>query len=243
MSTLSSLFGGTWPAVFLFDLDGTLVDSVPDIGDAVDRMLVEIGREPAGINKIRSWVGNGSPALVERALANESLTIDELAHRKGTRSAEQQRQFDEAYLLFLDFYSDRIADLSTLYPGAVETLNGLHERNVPMAIVTNKPVRFTEPLLEQLEISKYFDLVVSGDSLEEKKPNALPLVYSAKNFGVAIDKVLMVGDSITDVQAARAAGCKIACVNYGYNYGLSIYDAKPDLVVDSLIQLITPSLP
>lgn len=236
-----SLFGGAWPDAILFDLDGTLVDSVPDISDAVDRMLVTLGREPAGITKVRTWVGNGSPALVARAIANESLTLDELARRELSRSSEQQHAHDDAYQLFLDFYSARVAELSALYSGVVETLKALKEDKMPMAVVTNKPHRFTEPLLDQMGISSYFELVVSGDSLSEKKPSSLPLEYAAKHFDVSVTDILMVGDSITDVHAARAAGCKVACVSYGYNYGQRIEDVNPDVVVDSLTQLLPPS--
>lgn len=238
MSGLNELFGQSGPSAILFDLDGTLVDSVPDIGAAIDRMLVEVGRKPAGIERVRSWVGNGSPVLVERALANESLSVEELGRRQGRRSDVEQQEAQRAYEIFLKCYAGRVADLSDLYPGVVESLDAFSGRSIPMAVVTNKPHRFTEPLLGEMGIRHYFQLIISGDTLDKKKPHPLPITHAADYFGNATRDILMVGDSVTDVDAARAAGCKIACVTYGYNYGVSIYDAEPDLVVDSLQQLI-----
>ena len=213
------------PELVLIDLDGTLVDSVPDLAPAVDRMLSDLGRPAAGEARVRDWVGNGVERLVKRALT-------------GTLEGEPEAElYEQAYPLFMQYYSDNTAAHSRLYPGVEAGLEALR-RTVPhLACVTNKAERFTLPLLEHLGIAGVFELVVSGDTLPQKKPDPAPLLHAAEFFNVSPEHALMVGDSINDVRAARAAGYRVVCVPYGYNHGLDIRDAEPDAVIETLADL------
>lgn len=214
------------PQAILFDLDGTLVDSAPDLAYSVDRMLTELGRSPAGETAVRHWVGNGAERLVKRALT-------------GAMQDEPDAElFDRAYPLFLEIYAGHVMVDSRLFPGVEEGLKQLHHLGYPMACITNKPARFTEPLLEGLGIAALLGLQVSGDTLPVKKPDPRPLRYAAEFFKVPAECTLMVGDSRNDVQAARAAGAQIVCVPYGYNHGEDINEAGPDAVIDNLTQLV-----
>ena len=211
----------------MFDLDGTLVDSIPDLAQAVDKMLHALGRPVAGIDKVACWVGNGASVLVRRALAGGlcDQQIDESL-------------FKQAYPLFLQFYGEATSDQSELYPGALECLEGLKKQGVKLGLVTNKPILFTRSMLEGFQLDGFFDVVLGGDSLAEKKPDPMPLLEVMRRCDVQSEKALMVGDSVSDVRAARAAGCSVVCVSYGYNHGQPISLSEPDLVVDRLDQLL-----
>ncbi|WP_210395638.1 phosphoglycolate phosphatase [Motiliproteus sediminis] len=216
------------PEAVLFDLDGTLVDSVPSLAAAVDRTLAALGRPQAGVDKVRDWVGNGAQKLVERALAGNREALP----------APAADQVEDALALFLEFYGEQPEVGTRLYPGVSECLQQLSARQVPMAVVTNKPERFVPPLLDSFGIDGHFALVLGGDSLATKKPHPAPLQHAAEHFGVAPERCLMVGDSMTDVRAARAAGMPVACVSYGYNHGTPISEAGADWTVDSLTELL-----
>jgi phosphoglycolate phosphatase len=209
----------------LIDLDGTLVDSVPDLAFCVDEMMRRLGRPPHGEARVRDWVGNGVERLTKRAL---------LGQLDGEPEAEE---FALAYPLFLDLYAARTSQDSRLYPGVLEGLAWLREEGFKLGCVTNKAARFTLPLLENLGIRGYFGIVISGDSLPAKKPDPLPLLHAAEFFGVQAEQALLVGDSMSDVKAARAAGFQIVCVSYGYNHGEDIRLSRPDAVIDSLAEL------
>jgi phosphoglycolate phosphatase len=213
------------PGMILIDLDGTLVDSVPDLAYCVDVMMVRLGRAPRGETAVRDWVGNGVERLVRRALVGQ---LD---------GEPADADFDRAYPIFLDLYAENTSARSILYPGVRAGLNWLAAAGYPLGCVTNKAAQFTEPLLKDLGIYDYFGLVVSGDSLPRKKPDPMPLFHAAEHFGVDPHEALMVGDSVSDVKAARAAGFGIVCVTYGYNHGQDIREASPDAVIDSLSDL------
>jgi phosphoglycolate phosphatase len=225
------LFSGIDPELVLFDLDGTLVDSVPDLTNAVDCMLTELGRAEAGIENVRRWVGNGASVLVKRALANNLLT-------DSAEEASNDELYDQAYSLFLAFYGQSTTDKSKLYPGALLCLQGFKAKGIRMGLVTNKPIVFTNSMLKDLELDIFFDAVLGGDSLSKKKPDPLPLQSIMQSYNVDPGKTLMVGDSVSDVRAARAAGCRVACVPYGYNHGDNIAQAEPDLIVERLDLLL-----
>jgi phosphoglycolate phosphatase len=209
----------------LIDLDGTLVDSVPDLAHSVDQMMAALGRPPHGEAAVRNWVGNGVERLVKRALT-------------GTLDGEPDAaDFERAYPVFVELYAAHNGELSRLYPGVPEGLSLLAGRDILLGCVTNKAARFTEPLLSALGIAEHFGIIISGDTLAEKKPSPLPLRHAATHFGVTPAQSLMVGDSISDVKAARAAGFPVVCVSYGYNHGQDIRDAQPDAVIDSLAEL------
>nr|WP_249910444.1 phosphoglycolate phosphatase [Pseudomonas fulva] len=210
----------------MFDLDGTLVDSVPDLATAVDRMLVELGREPAGVERVRQWVGNGARVLVRRALAGG------LDH-----SAVGEAETDEALARFLELYAD-CHELITLYPGVHELLEALSTAAVELAVVTNKPERFVAPLLEQVGLGGYFRWIIGGDTLPQQKPDPAALLQVMRLAGVSQEQSLFVGDSRSDVLAARAAGVPCVAVSYGYNHGRPVAEEQPQLVVDSLAELL-----
>ena len=213
------------PGMVLIDLDGTLVDSVPDLTYCVDTMMARLGRPARGEPAVREWVGNGVERLVERALA-------------GTLDGEPDpADYAQALPIFLELYAKNTAARSVLYPGVSAGLDLLHTRGYRLGCVTNKAAQFTEPLLEWFGIRAAFQMVISGDSLPEKKPSPMPLLHAAEHFGVDPADALMLGDSVSDVKAARAAGFRVICVSYGYNHGQDIRDAQPDAVIDSFTEL------
>jgi len=212
------------PKAVFFDLDGTLVNSVPDLADCIDQMLWQLGRQPVGETQVMAWVGNGLQRLIERALAHT-----------GTREADAE-ELKQARYLFDACYAQHYARRSHLYPGVLPALDYLyHELQLPLACITNKADAFTQPLLAALDLSPYFKLTLSGDSLAEKKPHPLPLEQAAAAFNLSPAQTLMIGDSRSDVLAARAAGCMgVICTRYGYNHGRPIADEHPDALLDSL---------
>jgi len=211
--------------MILIDVDGTLVDSVPDLAYCVDEMMMRLGRPPHGEAKVREWVGNGVERLVRRAL---------IGQLEGEPSNED---FERAYPIFLALYADNTAQRSCLYPGVREGIDYLKSQRYPLGCVTNKAAQFTIPLLKHFGIHEEFGVVVSGDSLPVKKPDPGPLLHAAKHFGVAPQDALMLGDSKSDVMAARAAGFQIVCMSYGYNHGEDIRNYDPDAVIDSMAEL------
>ena len=213
------------PAMILIDVDGTLVDSVPDLAYCVDAMMGHLGRPSWGEARVRNWVGNGVERLVKRALV-------------GTLDGEPpETDFARAYPVFLELYARNTSKRSFLYPGVREGLDMLKAAGYPLGCVTNKAAQFTEPLLKDLGIRDEFGIVVSGDTLPQKKPDPAPLLHAAAFFGVAPEEALMLGDSVSDVKAARAAGFQIICMSYGYNHGQDIRTANPDAVIDSMAEL------
>lgn len=213
------------PQLVVVDLDGTMVDSVPDLAYCVDLMREHLHMPPHGEAKVREWVGNGVERLVRRALV-------------GTLNGEPDEElFSKAYPVFLELYRHNVSARSTVYQGVRDGLDFLVEQNLKLGCITNKAEAFTVPLLKDLDLYDYFDLIVSGDSLPKKKPHPLPLLHAAQHFHVAPEDSLLVGDSMSDVRAARAAGFQVVCTSYGYNHGEDIRISQPDAVIDSLDQL------
>jgi len=215
------------PEMILIDLDGTLIDSVPDLAYCVDAMMGALEMPEHGEAKVRDWVGNGVERLVRRALVGqlEGEPDDEL--------------FQKAYPIFLELYAEHNAQRSMLYPGVQEGLEFLKGAGYQLGCVTNKAEQFTLPLLRDLGIIDFFAIIVSGDTLPKKKPDPMPLLHAAEHFGVEPKAALMLGDSMSDVKAARAAGFRIICVSYGYNHGQDIREFGPDAVIDSFTELET----
>lgn len=213
------------PRLILFDLDGTLVDSVPDLAYCIDGMMTGIDRPAWGESRVREWVGNGVERLVKRALIGQ------------LEGEPDDSEYARALPLFMDLYRRHNGQRSRLYPGVKPTLERLQSAGYRLACVTNKADQFTRPLLRALGIYDYFSLITSGDTLPRKKPDPLPLLHSAEQFGISPADALMVGDSSNDVKAARAAGFAIVCVPYGYNHGADIRRSRPDAVIDTLEQL------
>lgn len=225
MNTLQQLFDGELPRLVMFDLDGTLVDSVPDLAAAVDQVLALRGRPAAGVAKVKDWVGNGALILVRRALA------DNIDHAQVDEAEAQAALAD-----FMQAYSGGHA-ATTVYPGVPELLGWLRERGVLLSVITNKPERFVAPLLEEKGLGA-FHWIIGGDTLPVKKPDPAGLLQVMSAAGVTAQQSLFVGDSRNDVLAARAADVRVVAVSYGYNHGRSVALENPDLLVDSLDALI-----
>lgn len=213
------------PDMVLIDVDGTLVDSVPDLAYCVDEMLKQLSMPVRGEERVRHWVGNGVERLVQRALVNQ---LDGMP---------DQILYEKALPLFRELYRENTSKRSRLYEGVNEALTFLKSTGVKIGCVTNKASEFTLPILRDLDIAGYFELVICGDMVAKKKPDPMPLLQAAERLGVKPENSLMLGDSMSDVKAARAAGFAIICMSYGYNHGEDIRDYHPDAVVDSMAEV------
>ncbi len=216
------------PQLALMDLDGTLVDTVPDLAFCTDAMLEQLGRPLAGETRVRQWVGDGLERLVHRALTG---------HMHGHVEAALR---DRALTLFLDLYDRNLSVRSRMFPGVAQGLDFMVQSGVKLACITNKATYFAESLLDDLSIRDRFELVLGGDALPGRKPDPLPLQHALAALAGSPELSLLIGDSSNDVQAARAAGMPVVCVTYGYNHGQDIREAAPDVIIDSLAEL--PSL-
>ena len=211
-----------------FDLDGTLLDSVPDLAVAADQACQAMGFSAVSEEEVRDYVGNGADVLIGRSLSR-SLTVDPELDPELLKKAR---------VMFDDFYEQGGHKLSHLYPSVKETLAELHKAGFTMALVTNKPSKFVPDVLAQHGIGKYFVDVLGGDSFPEKKPNPVALNWLLEKHNVKADEMLMVGDSSNDIKAAKNAGCHSFGLTYGYNHGEPISASKPDYVADSVAQLL-----
>lgn len=208
-----------WRAV-LIDLDGTLVDTIPDLGAAANAMLAELGAAPLPLADIATFVGKGTTVLVSRCLAaaRPALATDDAA-------------VVSALSIFNRHYHAVNGRESRLYPGVLEGLAAFRAQGAALAVVTNKPTEFTLPLLERTGLAEWFDVVVCGDTCEKKKPDPMPLLYACHQLGCLPGEALAIGDSINDALAARAAGIKVLAVPYGYNEGLEVQGLDIDGIV------------
>lgn len=211
--------------VIVFDLDGTLVHSGPDLAVATNRVLVELNLPTFADETIFQWLGNGATKLVERALTG------------GTESEPDPDLFEHGYKLFTRFYSEGLCVKSAPYPHVESVLDQFKSTGFELACLTNKPEAFTLPMLRTLNLDRYFDLVVAGDSLPKKKPDPMPLYHIFREFDVPGQAGVMVGDSISDIRAAQAAGIPVICVSFGYNQGMDLTTARPDAIIDSFAEL------
>ena len=206
-----------------FDLDGTLVDTLPDLLEAANRMLADLGRPAVVESAVRTYVGDGVDRLVKRLLSDDP---------EGEPDPEL---FDRAGSVFRSHYSGVLSHASRPFPGVAEGLREMRRQGLRLACITNKPAVFTEPLLRDVGLALYLDLVLSGDSLPRKKPDPLPLLHCAQVFGVPASRLLMIGDSPNDTRAARAAGCPVFCVPYGYRGTLGVHELDCDAIVPTLL--------
>jgi phosphoglycolate phosphatase len=206
-----------------FDLDGTLVDSLPGLAAAIDLALAKMGLPAAGEARVNTWIGNGADVLVQRALR--------WAEASTEKTTEMREHFDH-------FYAQTVDDGSCLFPQVIETLARLAEQDYPMALVTNKPTPFVAPLLASLGIAEYFSLIIGGDDVVQKKPHPAPLYWVLGKLGLRANELLFVGDSRNDIQAAQAAGCPSVGLTYGYNYGEAIALSHPDRVLERFADLL-----
>jgi phosphoglycolate phosphatase len=213
------------PEMVLIDVDGTLVDSVPDLAFCVDAMMHELGMPERGERRVRHWVGNGVERLVKRSLVNQ---ID---------GEPDEALFSRALPVFEELYRENTSKRSCLYRGVSEALEFLTTTGVRIGCVTNKASQFTLPLLQDLGVRDYFEIVICGDMVERKKPDPMPLLRAAEQLETEPRASMMLGDSMSDVNAARAAGFQIVCMSYGYNHGEDIRDYDPDAVIDSMAEI------
>jgi phosphoglycolate phosphatase len=211
----------------LFDLDGTLVDTAADIALALNRTMVEYDFEAVAEDDVRRMVGRGSPILIERAAASQGRAID-----AATEAAMVERFFHH-----YGHVEESSEGSSQPYAGAAESLRILHDAELRTAVVTNKQHRFAAALLKRLGLADWVDVVVGGDTCVQRKPDPQPLLFACETLNVPPSASLMVGDSINDVQAARAAGIPIVCVSYGYNEGRDPRTLDCDVLLDSLAEL------
>lgn len=215
----------------IIDLDGTMLDTVADIHCALNRMCMKLGLPPIDIEQARSLVGKGSDNLVRSVLALSLARHD----------AEQR--FSEAFASYLRHYEEINGEFASLYSGVREGLAAMRAKGLRLACVTNKPIGLTLPLLQKKGLAGYFDTVYGGDSLPKKKPDPLPLLQVCRDFALPPSQIVAIGDSMNDAQAARAAGCRVLNVPYGYNHGQPIQDVDSDGIVETLLDaanLITP---
>ncbi|ODT75701.1 MAG: phosphoglycolate phosphatase [Nitrosomonadales bacterium SCN 54-20] len=208
----------------MIDLDGTLLDTAPDLATAANMMLKELGKGELPLETIQSYIGKGIEKLVKRSLTGD---LD------GEPDAELLQR---AMPLYEQSYEKTLYVDTRTYPGVREGLNALRAGGFRLACVTNKAEVFTLPLLRAAGLLDYFDIVVSGDSLPKKKPDPLPLLHACERFEIESHEMLLVGDSLNDAQAARAAGCHVFCVPYGYNEGRDVYELDCDAIVPSLYE-------
>lgn len=208
----------------LFDLDGTLIDTLPDLADATNAMLIDLGLAELDPAVVGTLVGKGIENLVRRALQAHGINSDD----------DNQAFFERALNAFLVHYERVNGARSQVYPGTLEGLKQFQNAGVPMAVVTNKTSRFAVPLLERTGLLTYFQHVVGGDTCARKKPDPLPFVHACELLGVTPEDTLAVGDSVNDALAARAAGMTVLAVPYGYNEGHSVHDLDVDAIVNTI---------
>lgn len=210
-----------------FDLDGTLIDSVPDLMAATNACLAELSLPLSTDEQVRSWVGNGAKVMMERAITF------------GLGHAVTPEQLDEVMPRFVHHYQLCLQKYSQLYEGVIEVLTQLLQQGYKMAIVTNKPHHFTVSLLQAFKLTPFFEIVLGGDSLAKMKPDPLPLNSLLNSWQLEPSELLMVGDSKNDIIAAKAANCRSIGLTYGYNYGEPISDSEPDQVCEQFFDILT----
>ena len=214
--------------VLIFDLDGTLIDSVPDLALSINQMLTTLGMTTFSTEVIRSWVGNGAAVLTKRALSGNIDICPDL----------DPSIVETALTIFLNYYEQNVCVQTCLYPNVKDTLERLHGEGYRLVIVTNKPEQFVRPILESLDLNSLFEFVVGGDTLTKRKPDPIQLNYVCETLSVSASNCLMIGDSKNDIFAATAASMESIGLSYGYNHGEDIYSHGATLVLDDFAQII-----
>lgn len=210
-----------------FDLDGTLIDSAPDLRAAINRMLTGAGRETLGLDAVKDMIGDGVQKLVERALEATG----------GVPGSEGDETLTQWVSRFADEYEGHSADLTRPYPGVVETLAQLRKQGYQMAVCTNKPQTATINVLEAFALSVFFDSVLGGDVLDgARKPNPRHLLATLDGLGVTPAEAVMVGDHLNDLACARAAGSRVVLCAYGYSR-VPAEELGADAVIERLADL------
>jgi len=215
-------------SAIVIDLDGTLLHTAPELSEAANRMLREMDYAPVSQELLSSYIGNGISWLVKRALTGDMHATPDAA------------LYEHAFPIFEKHYTALLLK-SKPFDGVIKGLDAMKAAGFRLGCITNKLACYTEPLLKGVGLAKYFEIVLSGDTLAEKKPHPMQLLHAAKFFGVPLQKLLLIGDSLNDTVAARAAGCPVFCVPYGYNHGEPVETLDLDAVINNLpaaLQLI-----
>jgi phosphoglycolate phosphatase len=218
----------------MFDLDGTLINSAPEIASAINLMLADLNRTELSAKLVESYIGEGAAVLIKRCL-NSQLEIGQL------NDEPDAALFAQAEKLFFAHYAKNVTD-SKPYNGVVEGLQALRNKGLRLACVTNKPEKFTLPLLQKSGLAEFFEIVVSGDSLPKKKPDPMQLQHICAKLDIHTFEAMLVGDSETDIEAAHAADCFIVTVPYGYNQGRPIDESTVDAMIADLTELVSQDL-
>lgn len=209
--------------VVMIDLDGTLLDTAGDLALAANKMLRELNRPEVPEATIQSYIGKGIQRLIKRTLT-------------GKMDGEPEPAlFERAIAIYKRHYAENLCVNTRPYPGIIDGINALRKAGFRLACITNKTEAFTMPLLRATNLLNYFEIVLSGDSLPKRKPDPMPLLHICKFFNVPPHEALLIGDSLNDTTAARAAGCHIFCVPYGYNEGRNVQDLDCDAIVETIL--------
>ncbi|MGO3742184.1 phosphoglycolate phosphatase [Kerstersia sp.] len=209
----------------LLDLDGTLLDTIPDLANAANHMRADLGLPPLPLALLATFVGKGMQVLVRRAMTGEAALDGALPDG-----------FEQALARFQHHYRALNGAETRIYPGVIAGLDAMQAQGLRLAVVTNKPQAYTPPLLARMGLSGYFPIVICGDTCARKKPDAEPLLHACQLAGAVPAATVMIGDSINDTQAARAAGCAALAVSYGYNEGMDVQTLDVDGIVDTLLE-------
>ena len=215
--------------LLIFDFDGTLIDSVPDLADATNAMLTTLGKTPYPLNSIRNWVGNGSRMLVERALVGKIEVLEGELAKEAVDHAEQ---------VFFDAYKNISGSKTVAYPDVDSGLRKLQAAGYELALVTNKPIRFVPKILQSFGWQDIFSEVLGGDSLPSKKPDPAPLLHVCEALNVTPKQAIMIGDSRNDILAGQNANMDTLALSYGYNYGQDIRELNPTAAFDDFSALV-----
>ena len=215
--------------LLIFDFDGTLIDSVPDLADATNAMLTTLGKDTYPIETIRNWIGNGSRMLVERALVGD-ITVPEGALTKA--------EADHAEQIFFEAYTKIGGSKTVAYPDVDSGLKQLHAAGYTLALVTNKPIRFVPKILQTFGWQDLFSEVMGGDSISTKKPDPAPLLHVCDALNVSVAQSVMIGDSRNDILAGQNANMDTLGLSYGYNYGQDIRELGPTEAFDNFADLV-----
>jgi phosphoglycolate phosphatase len=210
----------------LIDLDGTLLDTVPDLAAACNRMMSELGLPPVTEKQVSEYVGKGAEVLVHRCL---TASLDGKA--EATLLAKAMIAFGENYASTNGLHAK-------VYDGVLTGLEALRVKGLKLACVTNKPYEFAEPLLEATKLRHYFEFVQGGDTIAKKKPDPLPMLWAASRLGLPPERCAAIGDSLNDALAGRAAGMRVLMVPYGYNEGRAVLASDCYAIIASLVDAV-----
>lgn len=208
-----------------FDLDGTLINTLPDLSLTINAMFADYGLPQVPPEKVLTWIGKGGGIFFKNAIAHTGKTFPE------AQLAEMRTSFDK-------YYSTYVSEKSELYPNVKQTLETLKAQGYILVVITNKPTKLVKPVLSAFDIYALFDETLGGQSVPKIKPDPYPILYICEKFNIQPSEMLFVGDSENDVIAAKAAGCEVVGLTYGYNYNIPISESEPDYLCDDFAEVL-----